>query len=158
MIEKENFPMEDNELPGQDDQNLNDVNSMSIEEQEQRNDEDLVQRLEEENDPLNDDYDDKEEVIDEPSPGEEELNDYTERELPGGEGYAPAGDDRPVSKNLLGDNPPGSEQKAFDSGNTGDMTKDQAKYPADNLRENFRENLDKASAEINLDKKLKEDQ
>lgn len=150
--------MEDDEIPGQGDQSLNDVNSMSLEEQEQRNDENLVQRIEEENNPSGDDYDDADEVIDEPSQGEEDLNDYTERELPAGEGSASSEDDRPVSKNLLGDNPPGSEQKAFDSGNRGDMTKDQAKYPADNIQENFRENLDKASSEINLDKKLKEDQ
>lgn len=67
-------------------------------------------------------------------------------------------DDKPSTKNLLGDNPPGSETIAFNSGNPGDLSADQAKYQAENIVENFRENIDKAEAEIALDKKLKDEQ
>lgn len=156
MIEKENFPMEDDEVRGQEDQDLNDVNPEDIETQEQLNDANLVQRIEEEDVP-SDDYGDANETIDEPSRGEEDLDNFTERDLPG---EVPAGmdeDDRPLSKNLLGDNPPGSEQKAFDDGVRGDMSSEQAKYIDKDIKENFRENLDKTSSEIELDKKLKKE-
>ncbi len=156
MIEEENFPLQEDEIPEQDDQSLSDQNLADLEEQEQRNDELLVQRIEEENDNTADDYGDIDETIDEPSQGEEDLVEFTERELPDDVNYDPVGSDRPVTKNQLGDNPPGSEQKAFDSGNAGDMSSDQVKYPDKDSIENFRENLDKTSAEIKLDKDLKE--
>ena len=64
-------------------------------------------------------------------------------------------EERPVTKNLLGDNPPGSEQAAFDAGYNGDMSRDIATYQDTDIIENFRENLDKTEKEIELDKKLK---
>ncbi len=155
MIEKENFPREEDEIPGQDDQSLNDQNLADLEEQEQRNDELLVQRIEEANS-APDDYGDIDETIDEPSQGEEDLDGFTETDISGDAGNNPIGSDRPVTENQLGDNPPGSEQKAFDSGNAGDMSREQAMYPDKDIVENFRENLDKTSAEIRLDKDLRE--
>lgn len=155
MIEKENFPMEDDEVPGQDDQSLNNVNPLSLEEQEQLNDENLVQRIEEEDVP-SEDYGDINERTDEPSRGEEDLESFTERELPQSESEQEIGNDRPVTKNLLGDNPPGSEQKSFESSDNGDMSRDQATYPDKDLKENFRENMDKAQAEADFSKKIKD--
>lgn len=107
MIEKENFPMEDDNLQGQDDESSNNVN-------------------------------------------------FTERTLPGTPGDpGPVGANSPLTKNLLGDNPPRSEQAAFEAGNAGDMTSNEAKYQDSEIEQNFRENIEKAKEEIALDKKLK---
>ena len=142
MIEKENLPLGDDNLQGQDDESLNNVSPLDLEEQEQRIDAELVRRLEEE-DITSDDYGDIDEDTGEPSsPG-----------MPGEPGREEA--DRPLTKNLLGDNPPGSEQAAFEAGNTGDMSSNEAKYQDNEIEENFRENIDKAKEEIALDKKLK---
>ena len=69
----------------------------------------------------------------------------------------PVTKDPSSTKNQLGDNPPGSETIAFEAGKFGDMNKDQVKYPSENIAENFKENIDKTQAEIELSKKLKED-
>jgi hypothetical protein len=61
------------------------------------------------------------------------------------------------TKNQLGDNPPGSEEAAFETGNFGDMNNEVVKYQAEDIAENFRENIEKTQAEIELSKKLKED-
>lgn len=157
MTEKENFPQGQEEAPGQDDQSLNNQTPMNLEEQEQRNSNNLIQRIEEE-DTASDDYGDLDETTDEPSRGEEDLSHFTERTLPADENRPPIGSDRPVSKNQLGDNPPGSEQKAFESENAGDMNEEQAKYQDKNIVENFRGNLDKTAAEIKSDKDLKQEE
>ncbi|PWG82064.1 hypothetical protein [Pararcticibacter amylolyticus] len=155
MIEKENFPMEDDNLQGQDDESSNNVSPLDLEEQEQRNDDELVQRLEEE-DTVSGDYGDIYEATGEPSKGEEDLENFTERTLPGTPGDpGPVGTNSPLTKNLLGDNPPGSEQAAFEAGNAGDMTSNEAKYRDSEIEQNFRENIEKAKEEIALDKKLK---
>ncbi|WP_423146940.1 hypothetical protein [Rubrolithibacter danxiaensis] len=71
-----------------------------------------------------------------------------------GEGM-PVPDNGPANKNQLGDNPPGSEERAFEAGSHGDMNSDQVKYQDSNIIENFRENIDKTKSEIELDKDLK---
>ena len=157
MIERDNFPQEEGEVPGQEDQSLNDINPQSLEEQEQLNSDNLVQRIEEEDTP-SDDYGDADETTDEASRGEEDLSNFTGRELPLAEGSEPIGSEKPVSRNQLGDNPPGSEQKAFEAGNSEDMNSDISRYQDKDIKENFRENLDKSADQINLDKKLKEGQ
>ncbi|WP_374164223.1 hypothetical protein [Arcticibacter sp. MXS-1] len=156
MIEKENFPMEDDEIQGQDDQSMNDTNPLSLEEQEQLNDANLVERIEEENEDSGD-YDDIDASTTEPSEGEEDLQTLTSAPVEGRDEVG-GGSGAPVTRNQLGDNPPGSEQAAFDAGNAGDMSSDQAKYQDQNIAENFRENLDKASREIDLDKRLKDNE
>ncbi|WP_256012446.1 hypothetical protein [Desertivirga xinjiangensis] len=128
MIDRENFSDDDENIPGQNDQELNDIEPKSLEDQERTNSENLVQRL-----------------------NEDDSGDSDS----GSEAGRPIGSDKPINKNLLGDNPPGSEQAAFEAGNVGDMGADQVKYQAENIVENFRENLDKTQNEIELDKKLK---
>lgn len=154
MIDRENFLDDDENIPGQNDQELNDIEPGSLEEQERMNSENLVQRLNEDDRDYSD-YGDANETTDEVSAGEEDLSGLTERELPGSEAGRPIDSDKPINKNLLGDNPPGSEQAAFEAGNVGDMGADQVKYQAENIVENFRENLDKTQEEIELDKRLK---
>ena len=154
MIDTENSPLGEEPIPQQSAEEMNDVNPLSLDEQEQLNSSNLAQRIEEENQP-NSDYGDANETIDQASQGEEDLSGFLERTLPGSEESRPIGSDKPVTKNLLGDNPPGSEQAAFDAGNVGDMTADQAKY-LDNTVEGFRENLDKTQSQVELDKKLRE--
>jgi hypothetical protein len=155
MIERDNYPQEEEPIPGQSDQELNDVNASSLEEQEQINTSNLTQRVEEENQP-SDDYGDANETLDQASQGEEDLSSFLDRSLPGAEESRAIGSDKPVTKNLLGDNPPGSEQAAFDAGNVGDMTADQAKY-LENTVEGLRENIEKTQSQLDLDKRLRED-
>ncbi len=156
MIEREDLPSDNDEVPGQEDEALNNVNPLSLEEQEQRNSENLVRRIEEENREAPD-YGDTNETIDEPSQGEEDLSGFLERSIPADERVHPVGTDNPVSRNLAGDNPPGSEQAAFEAGTGGDMGSDQAAYDAGNIAENFQENIDKTESEQKLDKKLRDD-
>lgn len=153
MIENENYPQGGEPTGGQSDQNLNDTNPQSLEEQEQINSDNLAQRVEEENTESSD-YGDSNDIIDHASQGEEDMSGFLNRTVPGAEESRPIGSDKPVTKNLLGDNPPGSEQIAFDSGNVGDMSADQVKYDTD-TEENFRENLDKTQNQVELDKRLR---
>ncbi|WP_207428851.1 hypothetical protein [Pedobacter sp. SYSU D00535] len=153
MIDRDDY--REGEVPGQEDENLNDLNPRDLDQQEQLNSNNLSQRIEEENQ-TNSDYGDVNEAIDKQSQGEEDLAGFTERELPPVEGAAPIGSDKPVTKNLLGDNPPGSEQAAFDAGMEGDMSSAQAKYNDENIVENFRENLDRTESQLDLDKRLRE--
>lgn len=69
----------------------------------------------------------------------------------------PSDFDRPLTRNLLGDNPPGAELAAFEAGNTGDAGSDLFKYNTDNFIEGFRENLDKTESQLEIDKKLREE-
>ncbi|MEJ6982364.1 hypothetical protein WG906_18005 [Pedobacter sp. P351] len=128
--------------------------SKSLEEQEQLNSENLSQRIEEENEPGNEL---NEETPEQMTPGEEAMSSFFERtnEIPDDNLFPD--DDRPLTRNLLGDNPPGSESASFESGNVGDASAAQFKYDEENLIEGFRENLDKTEQQINLDKKLKDD-
>lgn len=147
-----NIPNED---LGQDTANHQDNAQSKIEQQEQVNASNLIQRIEEENIPQ-DDYEDNNELIDEPSQAEEDLSGFFERNVAEQENITPVNQDRPLTKNLLGDNPPGAEQAAFDAGLSGDAGAEHFKYNAENLVEGFRENLDKTESQINLDKKLRE--
>lgn len=63
---------------------------------------------------------------------------------------------RSLTRNQLGDNPPGSEEAAFNAGSIGDASAEQFKYNSENLVEGFRENINKTEDEIALDKKLKD--
>ena len=135
--------------------NHQDTTLPGIEEQEQLNASNLSQRIEEENTP-HADYSDNNEIIEQPSQGEEDLSGFLERSIPDPENNHPIGSDRPLTKNLLGDNPPGAEQAAFDAGLSGDASAAQFQYNAENLVEGFRENLDKTENQIELDKKLRE--
>ena len=131
------------------------TNPQSLEQQEQENSANLTERVEEEHE-VNATYGDSNEMTNEPSQGEEDLSGFLERTLPEeGNSFDPERD-KPVTKNLLGDNPPGSEQAAFDNGNFGDATADQFTYDSGNLRDALQENVDKTEQQINLDKKLKE--
>ena len=125
----------------------------SLDEQEQLNSENLAQRIEEENEPGNEF---NEETPDQMTPGEEAMSGFFERtnEFPDN---LSVNDEKPLTRNLLGDNPPGSESAAFESGKVGDASAEQFKYDEENLIEGFRENLDKTEQQINLDKKLKDD-
>lgn len=154
MIDRENYPEGENQISGQSDQELNGNNPQTIEEQEQINSENLVQRVEEDRE-ADSNYGDVNEITDETSQGEEDLSGFLERTLPGSESTEPIGSDQPVTKNLLGDNPPGSEQAAFDAGNTGDMNADIAKYDTDAVANNLRESADKAQQQIDLDNRLR---
>lgn len=127
----------------------------SLDEQEQLNSNDLVTRIEDENRP---DFDDQDEILNNVPAKEEGVSNFLEKSIPDSNPDPLDDGDAPVTKNLLGDNPPGSEQIAFEAGTKGDMGKDQVQYIADNIKENFRENLDKTSAEIDLDKRLKDQQ
>jgi hypothetical protein len=142
------------EIPGQEDENLNNVNPLSLEEQEQVNSTNLSQRINEE-DAASNDYGDADELTSQASQGEEDLENFTTRELPGSEAAVDA-DDRPVTRNQLGDNPPGAERQAFENGQLGDTDKESATFISDNIVENFRENLDRTKENIELDKRLKE--
>lgn len=128
---------------------------VSLDEQEQLNSNDLVTRIEDENSP---DFDDTDEVLNDVPGKEEGVSDFLERNVPNENPNPQAEDEAPMTKNLLGDNPPGSEQAAFEAGTGGDMGKDQVKYNAENIKENFRENLDKTNSELDLDKRLKDNQ
>lgn len=132
------------------------TNQKSLEEQEQLNSDNLAQRVEEENAPQGE-YSDIDETIDQPSQAEEDLSGFLERNMPDSENMRPIGNDRPLTKNLLGDNPPGSEQAAFEAGNVGDASADQFTYDAGSLGEALKENLEKTEQQINLDKRLKDD-
>jgi hypothetical protein len=125
---------------------------LDLNEQEQINSNNLAQRVEEEGATETSDLD---EITEQPSTGEEDLSSLFERSTDPDE-TLPIGNDKPLTKNLLGDNPPGAEQAAFDAGNTGDASSAIFQYDAENLIEGFRENLDKTEQQINLDKKLKE--
>ncbi|HEY0054215.1 MAG TPA: hypothetical protein VGB63_02565 [Pedobacter sp.] len=125
---------------------------LDLSEQEQMNSNNLVERVEEEAISENPDID---EITTQPSSGEEDLSSFLERSTDADQSQ-PIGNDKPLTKNLLGDNPPGAEQAAFDAGNTGDASSAIFQYDAENLIEGFRENLDKTEQQINLDKKLKE--
>lgn len=157
MIDNENFPSEQDPISGQEDENVNPENGRDLESQEQINNENIIQEIEDENS--------------EPGSGNITTNDTmgisspVSGVTPGRAGEAKAindaeierhSDDHPTNKNLLGDNPPGAEDVAFNSGHPGDLSSDQVKYNAENIRENFRENIDKTSSEIKLDRKLKE--
>jgi len=153
MIDEENAPREN---AARNNQEADDLNFESLEEQEQRNSDDLVQRIEEENQ-AEVDYGDVNGIIDQASRGEEDLSSFLDRTLPGSGTRRPADDDSTPTKNLLGDNPPGSEQAAFDAGNKGDMTSGQAMYNAEDIAENFRDNIDKTQSEIDLDNRLRDE-
>jgi hypothetical protein len=127
-------------------------NHANLEEQEQTNSDNLVQRVEEEGSSEIAELDD---ITEQTSTGEEDLSSLFERSTDSDD-MLPIGNDKPLTKNLLGDNPPGAEQAAFDAGNTGDASSAIFQYDAENLVEGFRENLDKTEQQINLDKKLKE--
>ena len=161
MIDRENFPEEQDPIPGQEDENTNPENGLDLETQEQINNENLVRRIEQENE--------------DPDAEGSSITSDESMGIPAPSNSAPPGrageaaalrnaeieansDDRPTNKNLLGDNPPGREDIAFNSDHPGDITSDQVKYNAENIREAFRENIDKTSAEINLDKKLKDEE
>ncbi|WP_207534264.1 hypothetical protein [Desertivirga arenae] len=129
--------------------------STSLDEQEQLNSMDLVTRIEDENRP---DFDDQDEVLNTVPGNDEGVSNFLEKTIPDNNTDPLNDAEAPVTKNLLGDNPPGSEQIAFDAGTNGDMGKDQVQYNSENIKENFRENLDKTSSEIDLDKRLKDQQ
>ena len=159
MIDKENFPSEQDPTPGQEDENVSPENGMDLESQEQINNENIIQGIEDENRAPGTGNITTNETMGISTP----LSGVT----PGRAGEAKAiidaeieehSDNHPTSKNLLGDNPPGAEDLAFNSDHPGDLNSDQVKYNAENIRENFRENIDKTSSEINLDRKLKEDE
>ena len=150
MIDKEDY-LEDEDY-GADEQQKEPV---SLEEQEQLNSNDLVRRIEDENSP---DFDETDEVLNDVPGREEGVSEFLERSIPDSNPNPLNEEENPVTKNLLGDNPPGSEQAAFEAGTAGDMGKDQGQYNAENLKENFRENLDKTSSELDLDKRLKKNQ
>jgi hypothetical protein len=155
MIDEEKFPARQDPIPGLEDSNsTGDVPNLDV--QEQINNEDQIQRIEQDAD------------------ADELITTNATMGVDAGPGDAIAGgrvgeaaaiqnaeieaneDDRPATKNILGDNPPGSEDIAFNSGQD-DLSSDQVKYNAENIIENFRENIDKTAAEINLDKNLKRD-
>lgn len=155
MIPDPNDAWEDN-IDSNADNQSDAENTLSLEEQEQINSANLAQRIEDENAP-GDEYSDDNETIDQPSQAEESLSDFLERSIPESGNDLTVEDDKPLTRNLLGDNPPGSEKVAFESGYLGDASAEQFKYDEDNLVEGFRENLDKTEQQINLDKKLKDD-
>jgi hypothetical protein len=140
-----------NEPPQSDQSN----NVQGLEEQEQQNSQNLAQRIEEENQP-DAAYADPNELTEQPSRGEEDLSGFLGRTMDDARSEQPIGSDKPLTKNLLGDNPPGSEQAVFDAGNPGDASAEQFKYNSENLVEGFRENLDKTQQQVNLDKRLKD--
>ena len=152
--------MEQNQLentdPGKNNPSDKAVTAQNLETQEQINSANLSQRIEEENQ-ADTDYSDANEITDEVSQGEEDLSGFLERTLPGQNGTGVTDRDRPSTRNLLGDNPPGAEQAAFDAGTNGDASTEQFKYESENLVEGFRENLDKTEQQVNLDKRLKND-
>ena len=152
--------MEQNQLentdPVKNNSSDNAASTPNLETQEQINSANLSQRIEEENQ-LNTDYSDINEITDEASQGEEDLSGFLERTLPGQQSTSRTGKEHPFARNLLGDNPPGSEQAAFEAGNYGDASAEQFKYESENLVEGFRENIDKTEQQVNLDKKLKND-
>jgi|GEM_PF-1197031 len=113
------------------DQNPENQTPKSLDEQEQINSKDLSQQIETEN-------------ADDEAFQDFETDNYS------------IGNDKPLTKNLLGDNPPGSEEAAFNAGIIGDASAEQFKYDSENLVEGFRENIDKTEEEIALDKKLKD--
>jgi hypothetical protein len=152
MITNPNGDWEDNFDP-----DLNDQSGIgdtpSLEEQEQLNSANLVQRMEAENESADSD---KSQTIDQPSEGEEDLTGFLEKRASEPNMNVPAENDKPTTRNLLGDNPPGAEKIVFESGNPGDASAEHFKYDEDSI-EGFRENLDKTEQQINIDKKLKED-
>lgn len=155
MIE-DKFPEEQDPIPGQEDENTSQDNPVDLENQEQINSENLVQQIEEENDDPDSENITSNETMGIPPVSSEITPGRTGETLAIKEAEIEANDDdRPDNKNLLGDNPPGAEDAAFNSGHPGDISSADVKYNAENIRENFRENIDKTASEINLDKKLK---
>lgn len=152
--------MEQNQLENTDpvENNSSDkaASAPNLETQEQINSANLSQRIEEENQPGTD-YSDANEITDKASQGEEDLSGFLERTLPGQDSSSGSGKEQPSTRNLLGDNPPGSEQAAFEAGTYGDASAEQFKYESENLIEGFRENIDKTDQQVNLDKRLKND-
>ncbi|MGV3509633.1 MAG: hypothetical protein ACO1N7_10120 [Sphingobacteriaceae bacterium] len=152
--------MEQNQLENTDPVNNNSSDNAestpNLETQEQINSANLSQRIEEKNQSSTD-YSDANEITDKASQGEEDLSGFLERTLPGQDSADARGKEQPSTRNLLGDNPPGSEQAAFEAGTYGDASAEQFKYESENLVEGFRENLDKTEQQVNLDKKLKKD-
>src|SRR5690606_10324116 len=151
MTNNKNNP--DPEKPINENNDPNIQNTPGLEEQEQQNTQNLQQRIEEENQP-DPNYGDVNETIDEPSQGEEDLSGFTERTLSEAESPLPE-NDAPITDTALGDTPSASETAAFEAGPKGDLNADDAKCIADNIRENFRENIDKTKENIELDKQLK---
>lgn len=74
---------------------------------------------------------------------------------PDTESYS-AENEKPLTKNLLGDNPPGAEDAAFGAGIIGDASAQQFTYNSENIVEGFRESIDKTEEALALDKKLKD--
>lgn len=153
MITNPNGDWEDNL-----DSDLNDESGIgdtpSLEEQEQLNSADLTQRMEAENESSADS--DESQTIDQPAVGEEDLTGFFEKRISESDMNVSSENDKPVTRNLLGDNPPGAEKSVFESGNPGDASAENFKYDENSL-EGFRENLDKTEQQINIDKKLKGD-
>lgn len=155
MITHPNEDWEDNLDPDPNNQSSSE-DTPSLEEQEQLNSADLSQRIEAENMPANT-YSDENQTIDQTSEREEDLTGFLERTIPEPNANISAENEKPVTRNLLGDNPPGAEKAVFESGNSGDASSKDFKYNEDNLVEGFRENLDKTEKQLNIDKKLRED-
>ena len=108
MITNPNGDWEDNLDSG-----LNDESGIgdtpSLEEQEQLNSANLTQQLEAVNESSADS--DESQTIDQPAEGDEGLTGFFEERI--SEWKVSAENDKPVTRNLLGDNPPGAEKSVF---------------------------------------------